>query len=1558
MRSFIPITFFILVFLAGISSASAQSVCSDLRPHGAGFTSSIESVDFIGQDSLGEPMHTIVIRVENDGCTSPECKSLNHYAVEALAGTYSDIYYETIEGNITYGGINMGPVLGGVPFEGFRIANITGIGNGLAGVFTITYTLTGGLQDQQMQIKASDYTGTVEFLVTDFQKVLNCDAITNIIPYYAPPDSGKILNSLIGAELTSLYETFIITDSASTNDIFQIVDLSNVIIEVFALEGTYDELLALLQTASYGMTDVNGDPVRLRITGVYPISNLMLINGLPQLVNYARPVYPGAPQSGIVNTQGDTAMLSFIGRNGFNVSGDGIKVGVLSDSYSTKFNGTAAADDVQRGDLPGNGNAVNPVPVHVLLDYPYGVATDEGRAMLQIIHDIAPKAELAFRTGLISPNDFADGIIELQQAGCDVIVDDITYISEPFLRDGIVVQAVETVVDAGVSYFTAAGNFGNKSYESAFNSGPTPPGLNRPAHNFSLPGQEDIYQSITVFEGTHTIVLQWDDGLGNETTSTDLDIYLVNDDGSRLFGFNRVNTGGAPIEVLPFKVLDTAQTNIVIVNNSGPDPVNMKYIVFRGDPVFNEYFDPNSSTIVGQANAEKAITVGAVLYDKTPAYGVSPPTIASFSSRGGTLINGIDRNKPDVTGPNGVNTTVDLGGPNYENDDFPNFFGTSAAAPHVAGLAALLLEAKNKFYDGGQTIAPAEMKNLLMNTAVDMEETGVDRKSGAGLINAVDALLTLASPSPLITGIVYDTSLVPGEDTIYLSVIGQYLTEGSEIYFNGQSLGMSSVVNGDTINGTIFPFDERYPAIQVYNPPSEGTNGTDGGFSNSLYFTTKPTIVIDIRDTLKKYAEIVPEFSAGYSIETIDGVFTLEEFGLSSQQINRIHDIPLLTVASDTSNVGLWEIIASADDPLTPNSGMSAVDPVDTSLLYNYTFEVTNGLLTIEKMDLTIIPRDTTVVYGDTLEGFDFYYIYNNDTINPDNNVFINDPVDLAVLNAIRQSHATALVNVVATVRATALVNNLGEPLLDSAVLANTSFFISNAVVSQRATALVNGSLLNALELSNAIGASTATALVNAVAMVRATALVNGQATVTSFGTATALVNYGALVNAAGFSSSSATALVNGETINQESNNDAIVILGDGDVLILSGDSIGEVAIKSINVITSNEVGEHLIVPGAFLSNNFNVNYGIGTITVIPDTADLIIDPNSLVQVYDGDENPLVISTFPDSLLLEITYDGDTLVPVYPGTYAFTATVIDSNYVGSTSGTLEVVPASATVTADLKYIFAGDSLPLFTASYDGFVNGEDSSVVNSLSFTLSPAYNGLAGTYDIIPAATADNYIFTPVSGILYVNPSGQGTKHIKTQLQCIEELASPDSLGYLYIAYFGYENENGTDMYIPIGPDNLLVGEGAYNGDGQPEVFKAGGGSWSAGFDGNKLSWTVASFRHNGHKTSVASNASSTSSKCNKSTEFTEAGDDDPVSVTKSYPNPVSHTLTIEGEDIADASTEINVYNVHGNEQAVSISGRSGSQITIGMAGLQAGIYFVRILGNKNTEVLRIVKL
>jgi len=218
------------------------------------------------------------------------------------------------------------------------------------------------------------------------------------------------------------------------------------------------------------------------------------------------------------------------------IDGRGITVGVMSDSYDMNPDaGTHAADDVASGDLPGTGNPLgNTTPVVVLEDFARG--SDEGRAMMQIVHDLAPKSRLGFATANTGEVGFANNIRSL--AGlpgathavpgfkADVIVDDVIYPAEPFFQDGIVAQAVDDVAKAGVSYFSSAGNRpGTMAYDSQFRlvlNGPeaaagtnvklsqVPPALYAGGfHNFAPAGSpQDIAQTIT---GGGTISFQWNE---------------------------------------------------------------------------------------------------------------------------------------------------------------------------------------------------------------------------------------------------------------------------------------------------------------------------------------------------------------------------------------------------------------------------------------------------------------------------------------------------------------------------------------------------------------------------------------------------------------------------------------------------------------------------------------------------------------------------------------------------------------------------------------------------------------------------------------------------------------------------------------------------------------------------------------------------------------------------------------------------------------------------------------------------------------------------------------
>lgn len=175
--------------------------------------------------------------------------------------------------------------------------------------------------------------------------------------------------------------------------------------------------------------------------------------------------------------------------------------------------------------------------------------------------------------------------------------------------------------------------------------------------------------------------------------------------------------------------------NIVIENIKGPAPRLIKYVLFNFEGTLNEYATKNG-TIYGHANAAGGLAVGASAYFETPEFGVDPAILEYYSSAGHTVVlfdeNGTFstpqvRKKPEIVAIDGINTT--FFGTDWEEDGFPNFFGTSAAAPHAAAVAALMLEIN-------PLLSPDDIYSILKDTALDMEESGFDYDSGYGLIQA------------------------------------------------------------------------------------------------------------------------------------------------------------------------------------------------------------------------------------------------------------------------------------------------------------------------------------------------------------------------------------------------------------------------------------------------------------------------------------------------------------------------------------------------------------------------------------------------------------------------------------------------------------------------------------------------------------------------------------------------------------------------------------------------------------------------------------------------------
>jgi subtilisin family serine protease len=569
-----------------------------------------------------------------------------------------------------------------------------------------------------------------------------------------------------------------------------------------------DDVVALrTQLVGQGMLDPRMH--EHSISGRVPIAALNDIAGTAGL-RFIKPVL-ATTRAGLTTTQGDRSLRGDVARSRFGVDGSGVRVGVLSDSFdcapgpfASGQSFTRAGQDAVNGDLP--------LGVRVLADLhtvPDSECTDEGRAMMQIVHDVAPGASLSFKTAMTSEEDFAEGVLALANDGAKVIVDDVGYFDEPMFEDGIVASAIDQVVSRGVAYFSAAGNEGRQSYQSPFRSSGRR-GLAGVRHDFDPgPGVADL-QHLVAPAGTITLLsVQWDQPFfsanGSRGSQSDLDAIFYNMDGTPVAlctdstaqlvcqepGIAN-NIGGDAVELPVIVNLSNQelalQLGIELV--SGPAPGLVKYVWYDlgAAPLVVDTFDTADATVVGHANAAGAEAVGAAAWYQTAAWGSPlrpqcvPACLDSFSSSGGTPIlfdragRRLDsaqlREKPGVIGPDAGNTSffyfkLGFNVPGSTEDDlFPNFSGTSAAAPHVAGVAALLLDrrardlAAHRQVPPPHTLTPTALYNVIRRSASDMRlrnlggnlgpqrvgpSAGFDYDTGYGLVDAVGALQAIAA---------------------------------------------------------------------------------------------------------------------------------------------------------------------------------------------------------------------------------------------------------------------------------------------------------------------------------------------------------------------------------------------------------------------------------------------------------------------------------------------------------------------------------------------------------------------------------------------------------------------------------------------------------------------------------------------------------------------------------------------------------------------------------------------------------------------------------------------
>jgi len=430
-------------------------------------------------------------------------------------------------------------------------------------------------------------------------------------------------------------------------------------------------------------------------------------------------VLPPVTNSGSVVTEGDIIHQTASVRSAYSQGGSGIKIGVISDGVDN------IASSQSTGDLPAG--------VTVLSN---SIGGDEGTAMLEIIYDMVPNASLYFHDAGSNIIAFNSAIDVLVAAGANVIVDDIAWIAQPYFEDGEIASHVASVLAANnIVYVSSAGNYAKEHYQGNYSND----GIN--FHDFSSGSQPTFkYLYVDIPSGESVdVFLQWNDSFGSSANDYDLKLFNKDDWSILDQSIYEQNGDDNPLEIVSYTNTTggTIKAEIDISNYQGLAAAKNLEIFILGDNLIH-YTDNRTAadSIFGHAAVPGVIAVGAIA-----ANDPGNDTIESFSSQGPvTIIGQAQRAKPDIAGIDKVKVTGAGGFGDWNGTNYI-FGGTSAAAPHIAAIAAQL-------WGQYPSVTGNQIKNHILNSAVDLGATGFDTIFGYGRANALFASNSLSEKKP------------------------------------------------------------------------------------------------------------------------------------------------------------------------------------------------------------------------------------------------------------------------------------------------------------------------------------------------------------------------------------------------------------------------------------------------------------------------------------------------------------------------------------------------------------------------------------------------------------------------------------------------------------------------------------------------------------------------------------------------------------------------------------------------------------------------------------------
>jgi subtilisin family serine protease len=434
------------------------------------------------------------------------------------------------------------------------------------------------------------------------------------------------------------------------------------------------------------------------VQGAIPIGALDALAGEPVVLKIRPPSY-GINDTGPVTTEGD-AILRCDQARALGITGAGAIVGVISDGVSTLGAAQAA------GEL-GSVQVLAPGP------------GDEGTALLEIIHDCAPDATLLFSAASTSL-DFVQAVSALKGAGARIIMDDFAFLADPYFEDGPTAMN-DRAVGTDILRISSAGNRGLAHYQGMFVPGAFDPAIPGTRHDFG--GGDTLLRFLVPGGSNATIFLQWGNRFGMAGDDYD---FCVRQPNGTLVGCSVLVQDGDddPIESSTFEC-PAAPGSVCLAD--------LQVTLFQGAPRLLELYCTNPCEFA-QFNMRGDSVFGHKAVPEVLAAAAAPaqdPTmIEDFSSAGPATIlfpAPETRSKPDLTAVDGVATS---------RPQFNPFFGTSAAAPHVAAVAALLMQANPSY-----ALVPAQaLRDALTATAVDLGPPGPDVDFGSGRVDALDAV--------------------------------------------------------------------------------------------------------------------------------------------------------------------------------------------------------------------------------------------------------------------------------------------------------------------------------------------------------------------------------------------------------------------------------------------------------------------------------------------------------------------------------------------------------------------------------------------------------------------------------------------------------------------------------------------------------------------------------------------------------------------------------------------------------------------------------------------------